>query len=287
MQIYSKNFNINNYNHIFNKNVHKRKIAFGNKVSMPAHKFSIPNKCLKGSILGLLTLTAATCSNIRGGNFVYNDETERIERFDETHKLDIVDTEFCSTNKYNLKNCFDKDYLKSIDIDKWVENNKEVLVGSCLFDTNSSPMSKIIRIFTNQSDCEYVPTHAASIYEDDNGQIKVMQIKPPKVVVEDLASYLKNTKNDYVIYLRDFNIDKKTFSESVKKDEGRIYGYLSAAQSVSDLINFDFGLHCSESYIQQLQKQGMFKNVDANNITPHTLFHMLINMKDKHSSTIS
>ena len=90
-----------------------------------------------------------------------------------------------------------------------------------------------------------------------------------------------------MICLRDFDIDTDKFSESVKIDEGRKYGYLSAGQTVSNLINFDFGLHCSESYVQQLQKQGYFKNVDANNITPHTLLHLMTNMEHKHPSTIS
>ena len=49
---------------------------------------------------------AATCSPTRGGNFIYNDKTQKIEH---VNKLDINDTEICTTNKYGLYNCYDKE----------------------------------------------------------------------------------------------------------------------------------------------------------------------------------
>lgn len=226
--------------------------------------------------VSLISLFASTCSNTRGGNFVYNEATSKIEKF-EPKKLDINDMDYCKTNKFNLRNCYDKEYLKSMDIDKWIEENKETLTGSCLFDTNKNPMSILIEKVTNQSHCDYVPSHAASIYEGEDGQMKVMQIKPCKVVVEDLADYLKNTKNNYVVFLRDFEINKDRFCENVKKEEGKPYGFISAGQSVSSLVNIDGGLHCSEGYVKDVQKEGLFKNIDANKITPHTLLHLLTN----------
>ena len=103
-----------------------------------------------------------------------------------------------------------------------------------------------------------------------------MQIKPPYNYSEDLKEYLKNSEVDYAIYLRDFDINKEEFSNSVKTFDGHKYGLISAMQTVIP-INIDGGTHCSECYMKEIQRNGQFQNVNANKVTPHTLLHLLVN----------
>jgi hypothetical protein len=274
MKISSKNYIYNNQNYV----------RFGQ--SKPQTKLIKPIKpkhILKGTALGLMTLTMATCSNIRGGNFIYNNKTNSIEHLSEFKaecglNLDINDTE-CHTNQFGVYGCYDKENINKIGIDKWIDQNKEKLDGACVFDRQDDSLSYLIGIFTIGNDCDnkFVPAHAAPIYKDDDGEFKLLQIEAPKVYTIPLKEYLKNDKKQSLIFLRDFEIDKERYRENVKKNIGKPYGYISAGQSVSSLINIDGGLHCSEGYVLEMQKEGLFKGVDANNITPHTLMHLLAN----------
>lgn len=230
---------------------------------------------LPAFLAAVVSLFASTCSNTRGGNFVYNKETQKIEKF---NKLDVNDMEYCGTNDYGLYGCHDKNHIKSIGVDKWIEQNQDKLNGSCYFMKDDNFVSQSIRLFTTQPGCcEYVPSHSTPIFKDEDGKFKLLQIMSPKVSIVDLADFLKNTKEDYVIFLRDFDINDERFVKNCKNEEGTEYGLFSAIQAVSNLINVDAGLHCSEGYVKLLQKEGYFKGIDANNITPNTLMYLLVN----------
>jgi hypothetical protein len=259
-------------------------------------------KIIKALLVGAASIAATSCATLKGGNFVYdesikqiipfNDDTEttkpnniskssnieQVQEFDD--KLNISSK---VTNKDNLRNLYDRDYFKSIDVDEFIAKNKDKLVGSCLFEQGEKLAAKITLACTKNKSCnhEFTPSHGTPIYMDDDGNLKIMQIKPPKNYSVDLADYLKTSDVKYAIYLRDFDINEEEFSKSVKQLDGQKYGLLSAIQSVLSSINVDGGLHCSECYMKEIQKYGQFENVDANKITPHTLLHLLVNKQEK------
>lgn len=238
---------------------------------------------LPAILAGIISLFASTCSNTRGGNFVYNEETQKIEKF---NKLDVNDMEYCGTNDYGLYGCHDKNHIKSVGVDKWIEENQDKLNGACYFMKDETLISKGIRLFTTQSGCkDYVPSHATPIFKDTDGKMKILQILSPNVFATDLADFLKNTDEDYMIFLRDFDINEERFSENCKKEIGKSYGMFSAIQAVTNLIDVDAGLHCSEGYVQLLQKEGMFKGINSNKITPNTLMYLLVNNHTNNKST--
>ncbi|MBR1753731.1 hypothetical protein IJ732_02755 [bacterium] len=247
-----------------------------------SNKRNFKNKAVKSMLVGLAALVASSCATIRGGDFIYDEETERIEDVKDFKKKYNISTdgEEIMTNDYNLYSCHDRRYIEQYGIDKWIDDNADKLTGSCIFDKDDSKISKTIRKYTNTSKCNYehIPSHAAPIYKDVDGTFKRLQVDDqPCTHSEDLKTYLKTTKRNYIIFMRDFDIDEEKFSKNMVNFIGEPYGYISAIQTVFPLIDIDGGLHCSESYVKGIQDQGVFEKVNANKITPHTLLHLLIN----------
>lgn len=280
-----------------------------------AHNFRIIKA--NAAVLGVMSAIVASCSTIRGGNFVFDESTDTIERFQdyknkrnllgkdafydaanlkiETLSPSDVDKRIIPTeNKYCLEfferegqeikpNIFSKDYLNSINLDKWIDENHDRLIGSCIFTKKpQNIISRLIARCTTGSSFknEFVPSHAVTIFEKD-GEIKILNIISPKAVVESLKEYLEKFEGNYIIYLRDYKVDTERFSQNAASLEGTKYGFLSAAQSVFKGIEFKSRYHCSEVQMLELQKEGLFKGINANKITPNTLMHLLINERFK------
>ena len=266
---------------VVNPQVKTKPDVFTKSVENISQKSPKLSKTLRTLFIAATALLATSCATLRGGNFIYNEATERIEdveRFKKNNGIDNI-SEDTSTNSYGLYSCFDKNYIEKYGIENWYYDNFERLPGSCIFDKDDSNVSKIIRKYTNTSKCdsEHLPSHATPIYLDKDGSIKRLQVdNKPGVHAEDFISYLKATDRNYIIYLRDFDMDVEKFSDNMMNFIGQPYGYISAVQTVLP-FDIDGGLHCSESYIKGIQDQGIFKKVNANKITPHTLLHLLVN----------
>ena len=223
---------------------------------------------------------ATSCATLRGGNFIYNEATDRVERMEDFEVENNVEKVECKTNKHGIPNCYDKEYINKIGVDNWIEQNKDKLNGSCMFDRQDDFLTKVIAHFTKGDiPCEdgYIPVHAAPIFKDEDGVFKILQVEAPKVYVIDLKDYLKLERKDSLFYIRDFDINDERYVQNVKQHIGKPYGFLSAIQSASDVINVTKGIHCSEIYAQEIQKEGILKTIDPNKITPHTLLHLMAN----------
>lgn len=290
-----------------------------NYYSVP-HKYK-PKKLgyTKAVLLSMVSLLGTSCSTLAGGNFIFDENNNKIERFTDYQKenhlsgkdtyynadtlqmedlvpnLDANRSKILPTkDKYILEyfakeglqiqpNIYSKNYLNSVNLDNWIAENQEKLVGSCIFTQKDDELSKLIVAFTTGSSYknEFVPSHTATIFEK-NGEMKILNILAPKATVSSLKDFLKNFKGRYILYLRDYNINPERFSESVASYEGMKYGFLSAMQSVLIKgIEFKKGYHCSEVQVLEMQKEGLLKGIDANKITPNTLMHLLINERFK------
>lgn len=269
------------------------------------------------AILGVMSIVTASCSTIRGGNFIFDEAKDKIEPFQDYKTLrnikgkdvfydaDSLKTEPLSKgdidkrilptkNNHCLEffqkdgeeikpNIFGKSFLDSIDLDKWIEDNHERLIGSCVFtQKEKNQITKFIVKHTTGTSFknEFVPSHVGTIFEQD-GKIKILNILAPKAEVHDLKDFLRNYKGKYILYLRDYDLNTDRFSKSVASYKGISYGYLSAFQSLLKGFDFKKGYHCSEVQLIEMQKEGLFKGINANKITPNTLMHLLINNRFK------
>lgn len=270
----------------------------------------------KAVVLGIISLLGASCAEIRGGNFIYDDKNTRIASFasykaennligeDTFYNADTLEIEnlkvtpdkkiIPAEDKYILEyfkkndiatkpNVFSINYLKSLNLDKWLSENKKQLIGSCIFTRrDDNIMANIIANFTKGSsyENEFVPSHIGTIFEKD-GELKVLNILAPKTTVSNLRDILNTYKGKLVLCLRDFHINTENFSNAIAKYEGMEYGFLSAFQTIFENIEIKEGLHCSEVHLLELQKEGLFKGINANKITPNTLLRLLVNEKFK------
>lgn len=166
-------------------------------------------------------------------------------------------------------------------IEQWIKLFSEQLIGSAIFTKNDSLGSKIVRwgethLFAKVKECDkkFVPSHTGSIisYCDD---IYIFDMKPPKASVQRLANYLYSTKEDYVLVLRDFQLNTKMFSQNCIYHIGERYPYLSALRSVFTKRSSKYSKHCSEFHLVELQKQQLFTDVNQE-ITPDELFHLFV-----------
>jgi len=165
------------------------------------------------------------------------------------------------------------------DLKEWLRFNHDRLVGSAIFTKQNSLTSKLVRwgekhLFAQcKSDNCFTPSHTGSIidYKDD---LYIFDMKPPKASVQPLYDYLRNTKEDYVLVLRDFPLNIEMFSKNLEFHIGEFYAYLSALRSVFTKRNTKYVRHCSEMHLRELQKQNLFTKVNPE-ITPDELFHLL------------
>lgn len=184
--------------------------------------------------------------------------------------------------QYHYKSAF-KD-LSNDELKKWLAFNYERLIGSAIFTKQNTWTSKLVRwgekhLFAKCKDSScFVPSHTGSIIEYNNN-LYIFDMKPPKSSVQPLYEFIKYTKEDFVLVLRDFPLNTDMFSKNLKFHIGEFYAYLSALRSVFTKRQTKYVRHCSEMHLRELQKQGLFLNVNSE-ITPDELFHLLT--KDNH-----
>ena len=164
------------------------------------------------------------------------------------------------------------------DINTWIVFNRKRLVGSAIFTCNDSFTSKIVRWAENwgEKDKEkFTPSHTGSIIEYDK-KLFVFDMKPLKATITPLANYLLHTKDTYALVLRDFSIDEKMFSLNIAEHIGEFYPFMSAIRSVFTKRQSKWRTHCSELHLRELQKQGLFTDLNPE-ICPDELFYEMTN----------
>lgn len=180
---------------------------------------------------------------------------------------------------------FNKDFFKQMEREKfylWVHEHKEQLIGSAVFTKNNKLGSKLVswaQRIHDKSKEEFIPSHTASIIEKD-GDLYLFDMKPPKASVQPLTRYLLATDDEYVLMLRNFPLDTFMFSQNMIYHIGEFYAYLSALRSVFTKRQTKFVRHCSEMHLTELQKQGLYLNVNRE-ITPNELLTLFRKPKFK------
>lgn len=160
-------------------------------------------------------------------------------------------------------------------LNTWIAWHKNKLIGSAIFTSNNSLVSKIISWASTwgKKKTGFIPSHIGSIVEKDNN-LFVFNMQPPKASMTPLTNYLLYTKNDYQLVMRDFDIDTKWFSSDIIFHLGEFYPYLSALRSVFTKRATRFVNHCSELHIRLLQRQGLFTDFNPE-CTPFELYELL------------
>lgn len=157
----------------------------------------------------------------------------------------------------------------------WVSWHKEQLIGSAIFTTSNSLLSKLVSWAESwkNKDAEFKPSHVGSIVEQD-GNLFVFNMSPPRASMTPLSDFLLYSGCDYKLLLRDFNLNTQMFSANIIFHLGEFYAYLSALRSVFTKRNTKFVNHCSELHCRELQKQGLFKDFNPE-CTPLELYELL------------
>lgn len=181
-----------------------------------------------------------------------------------------------------MQEVFYKEYFKEMtreQIRLWIDTHKEKLVGSAIFTKGTGVTAKLV-VWAEGWTCKekgFCPSHTGSIVNKD-GETLIFDMKPPRASTQSLETYLWTTKEDFVLVLRDFELDTKMFSETVLDHVGQGYPYMSAIRSVFNKRATQWANHCSELHLRKLQMQGLFTGVNAE-ITPDELLHLLCSSK--------
>lgn len=174
---------------------------------------------------------------------------------------------------------FDNHFFSKLnrdEIKQWIKNNYTLLIGSAIFTKNNSITSKVVR-WAESWKCEdksFIPSHTGSIIEYNN-EIYIFDMKPLRASVQPLLDYLCDTKDDYKIILRNFELDTFMFTANISEHIGQWYPYMSAVRSIFTKRNTKWQTHCSELHIRELQKQGIYLSVNPE-ITPDELYHIML-----------
>lgn len=157
-------------------------------------------------------------------------------------------------------------------IDKWIKLNKNRLIGSAIFTANDTIGSKIVRWAESWKNKKsgFKPSHTGSIIKYRN-DLYIFDMKPPKAKVTLFIDYLLNTKDKFALIMRDFELDANMFSLNLQEHIGESYPYMSAIRSVFTKRQSKWRRHCSEMHLRELQKQGIYKELNPE-ITPDELF---------------
>lgn len=165
--------------------------------------------------------------------------------------------------------------MNADEIQKWIIFNYDRLIGSAVFTKNKSLTSKIVRHVESwkcKNKC-FIPSHTASVIEYNN-DIYMFDMKPLRASVKPLADYLSETQDDYVLILRNFELDTRMFSINIAEHINEFYPFMSALRSVLNKRQTKWSRHCSELHLRELQKQGILTHLNPE-ITPDELFHEL------------
>ena len=164
--------------------------------------------------------------------------------------------------------------MKPEMLDAWITWHKNKLVGSAVFTSSNSFVSKLVSWAESWGkDADFKPSHVGSIVEKD-GNLFVFDMMPPRATMTPLANFLLYSDCDYKLVLRDFDLNTKWFSEDIIYHLNEFYPYLSAIRSVFTKRNTKFVTHCSELHIRNLIKQGLFTDFNPE-CTPLELYELL------------
>ena len=179
--------------------------------------------------------------------------------------------------KYFKKEFFEK--MSRARLCKWFRDNSSKLIGSAIATKSGLNLSKLICKLSEKRSIlnGFIPSHIGSIVVE-NGMLYLFNMKPPRAEKIRLLEYILTTKEDFVIILRDFDLDVELFSRNILEYDGKKYAYLSALQCISKYIEWlpNIGDHCSELHARYLQKQGYLKGVHCDNLTPVEVYEMLL-----------
>lgn len=169
----------------------------------------------------------------------------------------------------------DKDFkgLTPEEIKVWIALHSKTLIGSAIFTKNNSLVSKTVcwvERCKNKKEC-FVPSHTGSIIKYQ-GQIMLFDMKPLRAKVQSLADYLLKTADDYVLILRNIDLNIEMFSANIAEHIGEFYPYFSAIRSAFTKRQSKWRRHCSELHLRELQKQGILTELNPE-ITPDELYH--------------
>lgn len=174
---------------------------------------------------------------------------------------------------------FSKKDLNSIsihDLNCWLSQNKKQLIGSVIFTRNESIVSKVVS-WVESFKCEkkgFIPSHVGSIIEYNN-ELYIFDMKPLYATVQPLFFYILGTDDDFVLFLRDFEINEDLFCKNIKEHIGEPYPFMSAISSAFRKKPSSWRKHCSEMYLSEVQKFGVYEGVNSE-ITPDELFHLML-----------
>ena len=172
-----------------------------------------------------------------------------------------------------------KDMTKD-QIEMYVKIHKEKLVGSAVFVKNTALISKAISwVCSGKAKTkDFVPSHVGSLILC-GGHVYLFDMKPPKPTLTKFSDYLAESKDEYLLYMRNFSLDTEKFSLEIIKRVNNNYGYLSALQSAFKYLWWGWREHCSEIHLKALQAQGLFTEYSANATTPEDLKEILDDYK--------
>lgn len=161
------------------------------------------------------------------------------------------------------------------DLNYWIVLYRKRLIGSAIFTSNSSFVSKLVSWAESwgKEKKGFIPSHTGSIVEK-NGKLYVFNMCPPKAYIQPLQNFLTTFDGEYAVVLRDFPLNTKMFSANILYHTGEFYPYLSALRSVFTKRQSKWRRHCSELHLRELQKQGIYEDINPE-ITPYELFKLL------------
>lgn len=160
-------------------------------------------------------------------------------------------------------------------INTWIRLNYVQLQGSTIFTRNDKLTSKVVSKVeaVKCPDKEFIPSHTGAFFQYGS-DIYCFDMKPPRAKITLLAEYLTNTEDDFVILLRDYELDLRIWNVDYKKKIGTFYPYISAVLSAFVKWQSPKFNHCSELVLRELQKQGLYTDFHPE-ITPDELYHVM------------
>lgn len=172
--------------------------------------------------------------------------------------------------------------LKKEQIEKWLTLYKHRLIGSAVFVKGSGIIAELIqKVCSSKAENKsFIPSHVGSLIEI-GGQIYLFDMKPPRGTIRPFDEYILNSKDEFMLVMRDFELDTEKFSADICARVNKSYGYLSAIQSAFKYLWWGYKEHCSEIHLKELQEQGLFESYDANETTPEDLLNILLNKSKK------
>lgn len=156
----------------------------------------------------------------------------------------------------------------------WIKEHYEALIGSAIFTKNNRLGSKLVSFAEkvhDRSKDKFIPSHTASIIEKD-GNLYCFDMKPPRASITSLTRYLLSTDDDYILVLRDFELNTFMFSKNIGYHIGEFYPYFSALRSIFTKRQTKWVTHCSELHARMIALQGYQFPKDFNlECTPNEL----------------